>query len=196
MPEELSDELIRNIRHYVKKYNSKIYTANKLGLSYDTVLLYTKDIRIKSRKKDPEYNGIYGKSLDLLKELMLNGYAYSSGNYNIQHYLKLKKYIPQIRRKKLYGKMIYYLDEKSSITLQAFLENSKKKIISYQELKQITNIFDTDLSKDEKYRYIDKSKDSKVKSLEVKNISLAFFLHSEVLSVSLKHFYKNLFYVF
>ena len=55
MSEELSDELIEKIRYYVIKYNSKIDAANKLELSYDVVLFYTRDIRIKSRKKDVDY---------------------------------------------------------------------------------------------------------------------------------------------
>ena len=117
-------------------------TGNKLGLSYDTVLFYTRDIRLKSRKMDIDYLGIYGKSLDLLKELLLNGYAFSSGKYGLKEYMKLKKFFPKIRRTKLYGKMIYYLDDKSIPALKAFVEGLNKKVISYQELKQIKNIFD------------------------------------------------------
>jgi hypothetical protein len=78
MSEELSDELIEKIRYYVIIYNSKINTANKLGLSYDAILFYTRDIKLKSRKMDTEYLSFYDKSLDLLKEIMKNGYALSS----------------------------------------------------------------------------------------------------------------------
>jgi len=141
MPEILSDELISKIRYYVRKYNSKIDTANKLGLSYDIVLFYTKDIKLKTRKKDIDYSGIYGKSLDLLKELMWNGYAFSSEKYGLKEYIKLKEYFPQIRRTKMYGRMIYYLDGKSKIAVNAILEISNKKVMSYQELNQIIKIF-------------------------------------------------------
>jgi len=133
MSQEISEELINKIRYYVKKYNSKRDTANKLGLSYDT--------------------GIYGKTLDLLKELMWNGYAFSSGKYGLKEYIKLKEYFPQIRRTKMYGRMIYYLDGKSKIAVNAILEVSNKKVMSYQELKQITKVFDTKLSKEEKTHY-------------------------------------------
>jgi len=146
MPEELSDEFIEKIRYYVKKYNSKIDAANKFGLSYDTVLFYTRDIKLKSRKMDAEYLSFYGKSLDLLKELMKKGYAFSSKKYKTTHYIKLKKYFPNIRRTKMHGKMIYYLDDKSKIAANALLENLNKKVISYQELKQIEKIFDTKFS--------------------------------------------------
>jgi hypothetical protein len=145
MSVELSEELIKEIRHYVKKYNSKIDVTNKFGLSYDTVLFYTRDIKIKSRKKDVDYSGIYGRSLDLLKELMRNGYAFSSKKYNTSHYVKLKKYFPNIRRIKMHGKMIYYLDDKSMIAAQAFLKITNKKVISYQELKQIERVFNAKL---------------------------------------------------
>lgn len=178
MSQEISDELIKNIRYYVKKYNSKIDTANKLGLSYDTVLFYTKDIRIKSRKKDIEYSGIYGKSLELLKEVMQNGYTFSSGKYGPKEYIKLKKYFPQIRRTKMYGMVICYMDDKSKMAAKALLEVSNKKVMSYHELMQITKVFGTALSKVEKTRYIRKSKDNDLNinsSLQEKDDSLAFF---------------------
>ena len=145
MPEELPDELIEKIRYYVKKYNSKINAANKLGLSYDTVLCYTRDIKLKSRKKDPEYSGIYGKSLDFLNELIKNGYAFSSGKYGLKEYIKLKNYFPKIQRTRIHGKMIYYLDDKSKIAAQAFLKITNKKVMSYQELKKIEMVFDVKL---------------------------------------------------
>jgi len=141
MPKELSEELINEIRFYVKKYNSKINVANKFGLSYDTILFFTRDIKLKSRKKDIDYSGIYGKSLDLLKELMCNGYAFSSKKYNISHYVKLKKYLPNIRRTKMHGKMIYYLDDKSKIAANALLDSLNKKVMSCHELKQVFKVF-------------------------------------------------------
>ena len=154
MPKEISDELVKKIRYYVKKHNSKINAATKLGLSYDTVLFYTKDIKFKSRKKDIDYLGIYGKSLDLLKELIMNGYVFSSKRYNTTHYVKLKKYFPQIQRARMYGRRIYYIDDKSKVAAKALLEVSNKKIMSYQELKQITKVFDTNLSSKEKKKVI------------------------------------------
>jgi len=146
MKQELSNELMSKIRDHVRKYNSKIDAANKLGLSYDTVLSYTRDIRIKSRKMDLEYLGIYGKTLDLLKELLKNGYTFSSGKYGLKEYIKLKEYFPQIRRIKMYGRMIYlyYLDDKSKFAAKALLEVTKRKVMSYQGLKEIAKVFGVD----------------------------------------------------
>jgi hypothetical protein len=165
MVQKISDETIKKIRYYVRKYNSKIDVANKLGLSYDTVLFYTKDIRIRSRKIDIEYSGVYGKSLDLLKELLLNDYVFCSEKYGLKEYIKLKKDFPQIRRTKMYGRMIYYMSDKSKIAAQALLKVSNKKVMSYQELKQVKKIFDTNFSKEEKTHYFKGENDG----------SLAFF---------------------
>ena len=153
MDQTISEELINKIRSYVRQHRSKIEAANYYGLSYDVVLFYTKDIRLKSRKKDADYLVMYGKSLDLLKELMQDGYTFSSKKYNTTHYVKLKKYFPNIRRTKMHGKMIYFLDDKSNIASQAFLEVLNKKVMSFQELKQITKLFDTKLSKKEKNHF-------------------------------------------
>jgi len=157
MREELSFEQIQKIRKYARKYNSKIDVANTFGLSYNTVLFYTRDITINRNvmktnviERTPmkiTYNysrGIVGKSLDLLKELVTNGYAFSSRKYGLKEYIKLKKDFPQIKRTKIYGKMIYYLDDKSKIAAEAILNISNKKVMSYQEIKQITKVFDTD----------------------------------------------------
>ena len=67
--------------------------------------------------------------------------------------MKLKKYFPQIRRTKMYGQMIYYMDDKSKIAAMALLEVLNKKVMSYQELKQVIKVFNTDFSKEEKTHY-------------------------------------------
>lgn len=162
MPEELSEEMINEIRKYVTIYNSKIDAANKFRLSYDTICFYTKDIRINRRitrkstikEKSPvkpyiktykRCRSIKGKSLDLLEELVQNGYAFSSGKYGLNEYIKLKNIFPKIQRIKTHRKMIYFLDDKSKLAAKALLEATNKKVISYQELKQIERVFDAKL---------------------------------------------------
>jgi len=167
MSEVLSDEQIQEIRKYVKKYNSKIDVANKFALSYTTVLFYTRDIRIKRSKirhnvikRTPmkmTYNhsrGISGRPLSLLKKLVKNGYALSSEGYSLKEYIRLKKDFPQIRRTKMYGRMIYYLDDKSEAAAEALINVTNKKVMSYQELKQVTKVFDNNLKKCEKKQYL------------------------------------------
>jgi hypothetical protein len=54
------------------------------------------------------------------------------------------------------------LDDKSKIVAMDLLEVSNKKVMSYQELKQITKVFDTDVGMGEKTQYIGKSKHEKL----------------------------------
>jgi len=156
MDQTISEELINKIRSYVRQHHSKIEAANYYGLSYDVVLFYTKDITLKSRTKDVDYSGIYGKSLNLLIELIQNGYVFPPKNYTIKHYIKLKTYFPNIRRIKIHGKMIYFFDDKSKVAFKALIEVLNKKVMSYQELKQIEMIFNAKLKIVEHTTYIGK----------------------------------------
>jgi hypothetical protein len=169
MSEVLSDGQIQEIRYYVKKYNSKIDVANKFGLSYNTVLFYTRDIQIKRSKikhnvikRTPmkitinHSRSISGRSLNLLKELVKNGYALSSDSYGLEEYIRLKKDFPQIKRMRMYGRVIYFFDGKEKIVEKALLEALNKKVISYQEIKQITKIFNSKLENKDKDKHLQK----------------------------------------
>lgn len=57
----------------------------------------------------------------------------------------------------MYNKTILYLDDKASIAARAFLSNTNKKIMSFQELKQIKKTFGIGLSTDEKYKFTGKT---------------------------------------
>ncbi|MDH7506650.1 MAG: hypothetical protein QHH15_02525 [Candidatus Thermoplasmatota archaeon] len=48
------------------------------------------------------------------------------------------------------NKTIFYLEGHENEVAKAFLENSNKKIISYQQLTRITDVFNTSLTKKEK----------------------------------------------
>ena len=48
----------------------------------------------------------------------------------------------------MYGRMIYYLDNQSKIAANELLKVSNKRVMSYQELKQVTKVFDTNLKKE------------------------------------------------
>ncbi len=61
----------------------------------------------------------------------------------------------------MYGKNIFFLEDKKDIAARFFLENVKRKVISYHELKQITKVFDTNLSKKEKDVFLGKNKTGK-----------------------------------
>jgi len=58
----------------------------------------------------------------------------------------------------MYGKIIYFIQENSDLAMRIFLEDLNKKIISYQELQQIINLFDGNISKKEKKKYVKNKK--------------------------------------
>jgi len=80
-------------------------------------------------------------------------------------------------------KSIFFSEGKSDAAARAFLETVGKKIISYQELKGITDVFHANLSKQEKQSFLGKkrakrilkSMDNKSDSLREKEDSLAYF---------------------
>ncbi len=174
---ELPQELKEKITNEILSGKSKVQTARDFNLSYQTVLKSTIDIPSKyhyfvgNNRGNP---GIRGRTLIILKNLLKNGYHHcQKGDSN--RYRTLKKYFPSIYKVHSCGKSIIFLEDKSNFAAKALIEVSNKKIISYQELKQITKIFDTKLNKEEKDRYISKSKDTNINSLQGENNSLAFF---------------------
>ncbi len=57
----------------------------------------------------------------------------------------------------MYGKTIFYLDDKSDIAAKALLENIKYKI-GYNELNEVVKVFNIQLKPDEKSQFITKRK--------------------------------------
>ena len=93
--------------------------------------------------------GIQGEVLDLLKDLMNDGYVLSTEE-NSSRLRRLKKYFPMIKRAEVNKRTVYYLSDKNKIALQSIVELKKSKIFSYQELSSMSRIFDVKLSKKEK----------------------------------------------
>ena len=93
--------------------------------------------------------GLVSKTLDLLKELLKEGYVISTEE-NTSRLRRLQRYLPMIQRSQVGRLAVYYLDDKNKIALQSIVQQRKSKIISYQELAKISNVFDVNLSKKEK----------------------------------------------
>jgi len=128
-----------------------------MGINQKIVYHLTKDIP--GRKCG--WPGIRGHALKLLQEIIQHGYVLSSKLVAGQKYYILKKYFPNLHRTNIYNKSIIYLDDKASVAARAFLSDIDKKVMSFQELKQITKTFGIDLSTDEKYKYTGKSRNHK-----------------------------------
>ena len=137
---------------------------------------------------------IKGEALELLKQLLQNGFVYTGNNRNKLRFLQ--KIFPVIKRSQFKNKSIYYLEDKNKIALQAMMKQDTSRIISYQELSRMSQVFNTDLEIQQKRRFLGKylkpkrykikkfgqhrQLDSKEKQTILDDF-LGRFLHSEVL---------------
>ena len=158
MSKKLSKEKLQKIREEIKNGKSKYQTAADFGLHPTVVYRWTQDL------PGGQYGwpGIRGKTLEILQELIKHGYVLCS-HFNAGHkYRILKKYFPNIRKISMYNKTVLYLDDKASVAARAFLSDMNRKIISFQELKQVTKTFGIELSSEEKHRIIGKLRKHKL----------------------------------
>ncbi len=154
-----SDNLIQQIREEVLMGKSKYKIAKEHGLKFGAVYYYTKDLPNQIYREE----GLTGKLLDMLKELLKEGYIISN-NKNVQRLRRLQRYLPMIQRAQIKGGAIYYLSDKNKIALHSLIQHKRSKVFSYQELANISNVFDVKLSKNEKkYILSHKNKDKNVK---------------------------------
>jgi len=138
------------ITRKIKSGKTKYQTAKELGLPKSTVYKIAKNLP----SKNCGWPGIRGKTLDVLQEIVTKGYTFPPRGYVQQRYMVLKKYFPTICRITIYGRPIFFLEGKEDVAVRAYLEKINKKIISYQELKQVTKVFGVDLSKQEKEAFL------------------------------------------
>jgi chaperonin GroEL (HSP60 family) len=140
---------------------------------------------------------IHGKNLELLKQLIQDGYVYTGKNGNRLRFLQ--KIFPSIKRAQYKNRSIYFLEDKNKLALREMMEHDPSRILNYHELSRACQVFNTDISKPEKKQFFGKNKPRSRKinpkskrknssvSKEKKSISDDFFgrfLHSEVLSGS------------
>ena len=137
---------------------------------------------------------IHGKNLELLKQLIQDGYVYTGKNGN--HLRFLQKIFPSIRRAQYKNRSIYFLEDKNKLALREMMQHDPSRILNYHELSRACQVFNTDISKPEKKQFFGKTKPRSRKknpkykrghssiSKEKKPFSDDFFgrfLHSEVL---------------
>ncbi len=139
------------IRRKVKAGKTKFQIAKELHVASATVYYWTKDVP----SNNCGWPGIRGKTLDMLQELLTKGYVFATCDHFQSRYMTLRKYFPTIHRINIYKKNILYLEGKENEAAQAFIDNLHgKRIISFQELKQITKIFGTEFSRSEKEEFL------------------------------------------
>ena len=152
MPRKLSQEIIERIRREVLSGKSNYQVARELGISETTVRNHTKDIA------RPRIEGPYirGKQLELLRQLLKDGYVYTSNNRNPLR--GLQKHFPMIKRAQFKNRSIYYLEDKSNAALREMIKQNKSRVVSYHDLLNMSKIFDVKLTSKEKEKFYNTSK--------------------------------------
>ncbi len=145
MGKKLSSEQKNKIRKEVLSGKTKYSVAKEMGISYQLVYYYTQDIP----SSKPGRSEIRGKTLELLKQLLTQGYIDSARNCS-QNLRTLRKHFPVIQRAQVDNKSFYFLDDKNKIALKAMLDMRKSKVISYHDLARMSQVFGVNLSSVEK----------------------------------------------
>ena len=158
MSRKISPELKKKIRKEVKNGKTKRQVAIQYRVTDRTVYYHTRDICLYPLKN----LRVQDKKLELMKDLLRDGCALSSKKYSTSEYNELKKYFPSICKVKMYNRVIFYLEDKKDNATRAFLKNSQRKIISFQELKQVMKVFDSNLGIKEKRKIINDNRSKKL----------------------------------
>jgi hypothetical protein len=190
MTKHLSKEQIAYIREEVFQGKSKFQVAKEFGISDTTVYRHTKDLPNKY-KREPY---ISGKPLELLKQLLRDGFVYTEENRNALR--SLQKHFPEIRRSQYKNKSIYYLEDKNKLALKEMMKQNTSRIVSFQDLGRISQVFHTDLEIQQKRQFLGKNlKPKRYKIKKFRKLHQSFskekqtkiddflgrFLHSELL---------------
>jgi len=181
---QYSEELIQEIREEVLSGKSKYRIAKERSLKYGAVYYHTRDLPNHVYREE----GLTGKLLDLLKELLKEGYVVSTEE-NTHRLRRLKRYLPMIQRSQIGKGAVYYLNDKNKIALKSIIQHSNSKIFCYQELAEISNVFDVNLSKKEKIYLLGKKQSKNTRKNHRSNGNSTGetddfrgrFLHSDVL---------------
>jgi len=171
-------ELIEKIRREVLSGKTKYSVAKEMDIPQQMVYYHTRDIP----SKTPGRTEIRGKTLELLKQLLQDGFVYATTHSSGQ-FRTLRKHFTVIKRAEFDKRTIYFLDDKNKIALEAMITKKKSRVISYRELNNISKVFNVGLRMNEKRQLLGKknSKNSRKKhstsgdSLRENGDSLAFF---------------------
>jgi len=190
MSQQISKDTIYKIREEVLKGKSKFQVSKEFSVSPETVYRYTKDLPNKI-KRQPY---ISGKSLELLKQLLSDGFVYTGKNGS--RLRSLQRFFPEIKRSQYKNKSIYYLEDKNKLALLEMMKHNKSRIVSFQDLSKMSKVFGANLDVKQKRGFLGKNlkpKRYKIKKYQIQHKSnskekqskiddfFGRFLHSEQL---------------
>ena len=101
----ISQELRRIIRQEVKNGKSKRRIAIELNISEKTVCYHTRDICLRPFKN----LRVQDRKLELMKDLLKDGYALASKKYHTPEYNEMKRHFPSVCKIKMYDYVVFYL---------------------------------------------------------------------------------------
>lgn len=132
MAVKLSDEMISRIRKSVMNGTSRKDTAIMLGVSYGTVLRFTRDIVVPKRR-------VTDRQMSLLNRIASQGYFIP--NSSDLSSLRLLKQRSDIHIATLGKKHIAFMKNKEIEAIGAYLRHERISVISSQKLGQIERAF-------------------------------------------------------
>ncbi|MFH1100683.1 MAG: hypothetical protein V1726_01425 [Methanobacteriota archaeon] len=141
----LDKEIIKENRKEVIDGKSKFQIAQERGLRFGIVYYHTLNLPNHVYREED----IQGKVLDLLKELLKNGYVLFTEE-NTTRLRRLKRYLPMIQRTQIDSRSVYYLSGKNKVALQSMIQRKQSKIISYHKLAEMSKVFGIQFRNDEK----------------------------------------------
>jgi hypothetical protein len=152
----LSKEIKQKLREEAKTDKSRYKIARELGISPTVVYKHSKDIPT-PRNRQPY---LRGRSLDLLKQILNDGYIYTKNNS--KDIRKLQTIFPMIKRSQFKSKSIYYLEEKNKQALQEMININKKRVIKYRDLTALSKLFNVKITSYEKEEFYGRKSKKKI----------------------------------
>jgi len=160
MSRRLTKRTINKIRREVVGGKSKYQVAKEMGLLNQTVHYITRDIP----SKKPGRTEIRGKTLELLKQIVREGYVVAT-NHTSSQFRTLRKHFPMIQRAEIDHQVIYFFNDKNKIALQEMIQQKQSHLISYTDLAHMAHIFGISLSPQERKSFIGKKVTQRRKKL-------------------------------
>jgi hypothetical protein len=151
MASKYSKEIIEEIRKEVLGGKNKHRVAKEKNLCVKTVYYYTRDLP----STNPGRTEIRGNTLYLLKKLLKEGLIVSNARNNA-NLRTLQKHFPSIKRSQFKKRSVYYLEDKNKLALKEMMKQNKSRIINYQELGRVCQVFNTDLEINQKRAFLGK----------------------------------------
>lgn len=133
-----SSAIKEEVRRRIMNGERKITVSRDMDLNQSTVVSWTRDI-----KKNGVILGLNKTYLLFLNDLIEKGFVFG-GDHKVDDikriYTMLREHLP-VRRTRVRGKWIYYLEDRKEDAFRGFLERFGGGLISYRKLRMSSKAF-------------------------------------------------------